>query len=508
MGRDRLTAGPLELVPGTELRREGKLLPVGHRALLVLEAMMRANGEVVSKAELIDRAWQGAAVEDGNLTVQISALRRELGLRPDGGEWIVTVPRVGYRLAADAPPAQPSGPAATGRPTLAVLPFVSLADEGSDDYFADGLVSDLITALSRFRSFAVVSRTSSFAHRHDGLDARETARRLGVRYLLEGSVRRAGKRVRVTTQLIDAHLDSHLWARSFDGELEEIFAFQDRITEAVAGLVEPQIRRTEVERARRQWPESPVAYDHFLRALPHFYARDPAGYALALDHLEHAIALEPDYALALAYASWTYPRRSLVALKMLSEQEASRCLELASAALRHGGDDPLVMAACGHSLLAIGRRRAEGLALVKRAMEENPNSVVVLLLGGICNMAAGDLDLANEAYTRAYTLCPGGMEAHECLAGIGFSHFLAGRHAEAIAWLERSRATLVDWPPTFWMLAAAQAQSGHLQEARETVAKLLEIAPHTTLEGLNVLRARMDDRFQALADGLRLAGLD
>jgi tetratricopeptide (TPR) repeat protein len=285
-------------------------------------------------------------------------------------------------------------------------------------------------------------------------------------------------------------------------------AFQDRITEAVAGLVEPQIRRTEIERARRQWPESPLAYDHFLRALPHFYARDPAGYVLALEHLERAISLEPDYALALAYASWTYPRRSLVALKMLSGEESSRCLELASAALRHGGDDPLVMAACGHSLLAVGRRRAEGLALVKRAMEENPNSVVVLLLGGICNMAAGDLGLAQEAYTRAYTLCPGGMEAHECLAGIGFSHFLAGRHAEAIAWLERSRSSLVDWPPTFWMLAAAQAQSGHVQDARETVAKLLEIVPHTTLEGLNVLRARMDDRFQALADGLRLAGLD
>lgn len=504
-----LTVGPFVLYPGRELRRDGRILAVGQRGLMVLEPMLRAEGAVVTKADLLDRAWQGMAVEEGNLTVQIAALRKELGARPDGGDWIVTVPRVGYRFAAlPAAPAMAAGPAEAGRPTLAVLPFVNFSDAEQNDYFADGLVADLITALSRFRSFAVVSRTSSFAWKGKAVDAREVARQLGVRYLLEGSVRRAGQRVRVTVQLIDATSGLHIWATSFDGELDQIFDFQDRVTESVVGLVEPQIRRAEIERLRRSWPASPVAYDHFLRALPHFYSRDPAGYLEALRHLDQAIGLEPDYAVALAYASWAYARRGVMALEFLSPAEAERCIGLARQALGYGGDDPVVMAICAHSLLVIGHMRQEALATAKRAMEANPNNVVVLVLVGICNMAAGDLDLAEEAYKRAYTLSPGGLEAYESLAGVGFTHYFRGRYETAIEWLERSRATLVDWPPTYWLLGAAQFHAGRVEDARETVRRLRQIAPHTTLAGLAVVRDRMDERFDGVPIGLAAAGLD
>lgn len=502
----RHTFGPFVLLPGRELQRNGKALAVGQRALMMLETMLEADGEVVAKSELLAKVWPGVIVEEGNISVQIAALRKELGTRADGQEWIVTVPRVGYRLARHDAPRAAEAAGESGKPTLAVLPFANLSGDASRDYFADGLVEDLITAFSRFKSFAVVSRNSSFVYRGRAVDVRQLAKELGVRYLLEGSVRLAGERVRVTAQLVDGTTGTHHWASSFDGDLGQIFDFQDRITETVVGLVEPQIRRAEIERARRKWPESPKAYDHFLRALPHFYHNDPAGYVTALEHLDQAIALEPDYAVALAYASWALARRVTVSLKALSPDEAARGLELARAALHFGEDDPMVLAICGHSLLAAGMK-AEGLATIRRAVKDNPHNVVVLVLGGICNMLAGDLDEAEACYRRAYELSPGSPEVFESLAGVGFSRFFKQDYASAIEWLEQSRATLADWPPVYWMLTASYAHLERPHEARAALRRLLEIAPHTSLAGLENVAARSDGRFVTLLDGLRKAGL-
>lgn len=486
----------------------GQPVPLGQRGLKILEVLLSASGEVVSKADLMQQAWPNTIVEDGNITVQIAALRKELGTRANGDDWIVTVPRVGYRLALDEGVEPGSTPTGGGKPTLAVLPFVNLSGDASNDYFADGIVEDLITAFSRFKSFAVVSRNSTFTYKGRAIDVRQVARDLGVRYVLEGSVRLSGEKVRVTAQLIDAATGTHHWASNFDGELGQIFEFQDRITEAVVGLVEPQLRRIEIERTRRHWPENPRAYDHLLRALPHFYSRDPALYVTALGHLEEAIKLEPDYALALAYASWSYARRGTVSLQILSSEDAARCLNLARDALRLGDDDPMVLAICGHSLLAIGHMKSEGLSIARRALSSNPNNVAVLVLVGICNMLAGDLDEAESCYRRAYQLSPGALEASESLAGIGFARFFKGDYDGAIEWLEQSRASQAEWPPTYWMLAAAYAHLGREVEARAAVERLLAFAPHTTLAGMNTIAVRSDERFASVVDGLRKAGLD
>jgi TolB-like protein len=502
--------GPFVLSPGRELRRDGTVVPIGQRALLLLETMLEARGSVVTKAEIFEKVWPGVTVEEGNITVQIAALRKELGTAPDGREWIVTVPRVGYRLLHE-PPALQAAPAAEpidhGRPNLALLPFANLSGDASRDYFADGIVEDLITALSRFKSFSVVSRYSSFAYKGRAVDVRQVARELSVRYLLEGSVRLSGETVRVTVQLVDAVSGTHLWASSYDGELGQIFAFQDRITESVVGLVEPQIRRAEIERTRRRWPDSPRAYDHFLRALPYFNARDPNGYMIALGHLNQAIALQPDYALALAYASWSYARYSTVSLTRLTDDDAKRCLEFAKSALLYGDDDPVVLVICSHSLLAIGRMPVEALATVDRALEANPNHVLVLMLSGICNMLAGDLQKAEACYRRAYQLSPGAPEASESLAGIGFVRFFERDFEAAIEWLERSRRTLSDWPPTYWILTAAYAHLDRLDEARTVLHWLLALAPHTTVEGIDIVGERTDGRFGLVAAGLAKAGL-
>ncbi len=500
------TFGPFVLLPGRELRRGGEPVALGQRALTMLETMATARGEIVTKEEILARVWPGLTVEEGNITVQVAALRKELGRRPGGEEWIVTVPRVGYRLLHD-PPEPSSSPQESGRPSIAVLPFANLSGDPSRDYFADGIVEDLITALSRFKSFAVVSRYSSFAYRNRSTDIREVARELGVRYLLEGSVRLAGERVRVTVQLVDAASGTHLWASHFDGELVQLFDFQDRITESVVGLVEPQLRRAEIERARNRWPQNPQAYDHFLRALPLFVSREPADYLTALGHLERAIALQPDYAPALAYASWSLARYGTVAMLSLDAEQAARCVELARAAIRHGDDDPVVLAICSHSLLAIGHLPTEGLALADRAIAANPHNVVVQVLGGISNVLGGDLDKAEACYRRAYNLSPGAPEASESLAGIGFARFFMRDFESAVGWLERSLATLVDWPPAYWMLTACYAHLGRLDEARATLDKLRAFAPQVSLAGIDNVGRRFDSRFDLVREGLRRTGL-
>jgi TolB-like protein/DNA-binding SARP family transcriptional activator len=506
MDETQYAFGPFVLLPGRELRRDGRVVTLGTRALAMLETLVAARGGIVTKEEILSRVWPGLTVEEGNITVQVAALRKELGTRPGGEDWIVTVPRVGYRLIHEAPAAAPQA-SDTGRPSVAVLPFVNLSGDASRDYFADGLVEDLITALSRFKSFAVVSRYSSFAYRDRATDIRQVARELGVRYLLEGSVRHSGDRVRVTVQLIDAASGTHLWASHFDGELGQLFEFQDRITESVVGLVEPQLRRAEVERTRRRWPENPQAYDHFLRALPLFNSREPDDYSLALEHLDSAIALQPDYAPALAYASWGLARHGTVALRLLTAEQAARCLDLAHAALRHGDDDPVVLAICSHSLIAIGHMHVEGLALADRALAANPHNVVVQVLGGICNMLAGDLAKAEACYTRAYALSPGAPEASESLAGRGFARFLMRDFAGAVDWLERSRATLSDWPPAYWMLAAAYAHLDRVDEAQMTLDRLRQFAPHVSLAGVRTIVERSDGRLQLAIEGLEKVGL-
>ena len=498
--------GPFVLSPGKELRRDGAVVPLGQRALALLEAMLDARGEVVTKAEILERVWPGLIVEEGNITVQVAALRKELGVRPSGEDWIVTVPRIGYRLLRDAPPVEALS--YSGKPSVAVLPFVNLSGDASRDYFADGLVEDLITALSRFKSFSVVSRYSSFAYKGRAVDVRQVARELAVRYLLEGSVRLSGERVRVTVQLVDAASGTHLWATSFDGEVGQIFEFQDRVTESIIGFAEPQIRRAEIERTRRRWPESPQAYDHFLRALPLFNSRHPADYVKARDHLDRAIELQPDYAEALAYASWSLARQATVSLQELSAAEQERCLELAHAALAVGLDDPVVLALCGHSLLGVGHMIVEGLAAIDRAMAGNPNNAVVLRLAGICNMLAGDTYKAETCSARAAQLSPGAPEAIESLALVGFSRFARGDYAAALQPMEEARTALTDWPPIYWMLTAAYSHLGRLDEARGLLERTRLLAPNLSLKTIQLVVDRSDGRLVNLTEGLRMAGLD
>ena len=394
-------------------------------------------------------------------------------------------PMRAYQVISDrsTPKTQPTSPEPASmqpvladKPSVAVLPFQNMSGDVEQEYFADGIVEDLTTALSRFGTFSVVSRSSAFVYKNRAIDLRQAAKELGVRYLLEGGVRRQDKRVRVTAKLLDAAAGSHLWAEKFDGNADDIFDFQDKITESVVGLIEPKIRLAEIERARRKRPDSLDAYDLYLRALPLVYGMDHDGYAVAIDLLKRAVKLDPDFALALAYASWALEKRLTLRLPRLGDDDEAECLALAQAALTADGDEPLVLAIVGFVTIVVGGSFETGLATVRRAVEANPNNIVALNLCGAANMLVGDIDESAALHHRALRLSPNAPDAFWSLTGIGMAELLKGNFESAINWCLRSLATFNEWPMTYWALVPSYAHLDRMDEARAALGKLLAIS--------------------------------
>jgi TolB-like protein len=488
------------------LLRDGQPVPLAHRARSVLAVLAENPGRAVSKAELMERVWPGTFVEEGNLTVQIAALRKALGETADGQSWILTVPRVGYRLLTGA--AGPSDLAADlpDRPRLAVLPFRVLGGGPDHTYFADGLAEDLITALSRFRSFAVVARTlsSSLA----GADARQAASELDVRYVLEGSVQRAGDRLRLTAHLIDTESAATLWSERFEGRLDDIFDVQDRITENVAMLVEPRIQRAEIERSRRERPGSFAVYDIYLRALAEIFSETEPGNVAALALLEKGLTLEPDNALLLTSAAWALEHRLTMGWPPLGANDRQRCADLARRGLERAGGDAVVMARCGMSLLQGAQDYDLGMAAILSAVEANPNHLMIVAQAGVAHLHCGSLDEALRLFHRATRLAAGDLGAHFALCGIANVHLIRGEFTEALAWATRAYAANPSFDPTLWMLIAANAHLGRQVEAQRYVEELRRLAPGITVAKIRSGQpAKEPERTVALLEGLRLAGL-
>jgi TolB-like protein len=485
------------------LLRDGKPVPVANRGLALIDALLAAEGQVVSKAELMDHAWPGTVVEESNLSVQVAALRKTLGTRPDGQDWIVTVPRVGYRLIRSMVAELAVG---GGKPSMAVLPFSNLSGDGNDAYFADGIVEDLTTALSRFGTFSVVSRSSAFVYKDRAIDVREAAKELGVRYVLEGGVRRSDKRLRVTAKLLDAETGLHLWADKFDGDLGDIFDFQDRIADTVVGLIEPQIRLAEIERARRKRPENLDAYDLYLRALPLVYGMDSDGFRTALELLQKAIALDPGFAIALAFTAWTLEKRLTLGLPSLGPDDRAECLRLARLALAADADEPLVIAIAGWLTIAIADDNDTGLAALRRAVVANPNNLVVLTLAGSAEMLVGDLDASLRCFQRAIRLSPNAPDAFWSLTGEGTVQLLKGNFEGAIECCQRSLATFNEWPFTYWALIPAYVHLGRMDEGRAALQRLLHLAPQTTV-ALIAGNGSFAPRWKLLTTGMEIVGM-
>jgi TolB-like protein len=483
------------------LLRDGAPAPLGQRALAVLAALAETPGRTVAKEELLARGWPGAIVEEGNLTVQIAALRKALG----DGDWILTVPRVGYRLIA--PPAE-AALAVHAVPRLAVLPFADLGGDPDQAWFADGVVAEISAALGRFRSFSVVALSSSFAYRGRAADVRQVAAELGVRYLLEGTVRRAGERLRITAELVDGETGGQLWSESLDGGLAEVFEFQDRITEAVVLVAEPNIQSAEIARSRRDRPGSVATYDIYLRALAAILSETEAGNAEAHALVLKGLEQEPRSALLLTLAGWAIEHRCAMGWPPFGPDDRRRCAAYARAALEGAGGDALIMSRCGVSLLQGAREYDWGMTLLAAGVEANPNNTAVLMQAAVGHLHCGDLDEALALARRADRLRAGDLGAHFAPCLMAHVAIIRGRYAEALDFARRAFARNANFDPTLWMLAAANAHLGRMEEARHYLAKLRELTPGVTIARIRAGQPAKDPgRIAAVLDGLRLAGL-
>ena len=489
------------------LSRDGVALTVSHRAIALLRSLAEHQGQTVSKAELSDAAWPGQIVEEGNLTVQIAALRKALGPMPDGNDWIVTVPRVGYRLLRENAPKSVQTESII-LPSLAVLPFENMSGDSEQDYFADGVVEDIITALSRFKSFAVISRNSSFAYKGKAVDVRQVASELSVRYVLEGSIRRTGDRLRISAQLVECENGQHIWAEHFDGKIGDVFDFQDRITESVATVVEPHIQKAELERSRRERPGSMAAYDLYLRALPKLSMETASDNADAYALLTEALEMEPDNPVFLALASYALGQRLTRTFATVDPNERQKSAELARRGLERAAGDAKVIAHCSMVMLHNTKDYELAMAAILSALVANPNDLLVVSRAGIAHLHCGSIEDSLDCFHRAIRLSPRDPEAHISLTGIAHAQMILGDYQEALTWAARSLALRPNFQCTYWMLIAANAQLGRTAEAQKFLAGFRKLAPGVTVASIWAGQPQKDpNRCAAILDGLRLAGL-
>ncbi len=486
------------------LRDNGMDVRLGQRAAALLQALIAADNQPVTKSTLLEAAWPGAVVEEGNLTVQIAALRKALGTRPDGQNWIVTVPRLGYRLFRGE-----AGEVASDLqtvPVLAVLPFANLGGDPEQDYFADGVVEDITTALSRFKSFAVIARNSSFFYKGRAVDVRQVASELGVRYVLEGSIRRASDQLRISTQLVDCDSGRQIWAEQYDGTVDEVFAFQDKITESVAMLVEPLIQQAEIERSRRERPGSIAAYDLYLRAVasPASETANTEAYELLSD----TIRLEPMNAVFLAQAARTLSIRSVLGWPPITPDDRETCAALITRALQHAAGDAIVLAQCGEALMHFLKDYDWAMSVLDAAVDANPNCYWVVVNAGLVNLHCGSVADSLDYFHRAIRLSPHDTYAFVPLTGIAHCHMVLGEFVEALNWATRSLTLRPNFVCTHWMLIAANAQLGRMDEARKYLAAFRKLVPGVTIASIWAGQPQKDpSRCAAILDGLRLAGL-
>jgi adenylate cyclase len=392
------------------------------------------------------------------------------------------------------------------KPSIAVLPFANMSGDLEQEYFADGMVEEIITALSRIRWLFVIARNSSFTYKGQAIDVKQVGRELGVRYVLEGSVRRGGNRVRITAQLIDATSGAHLWADRFDGSLEDVFDLQDQVAISVAGVIEPTLRQAEIERARRKRPDSLDAYDLYLRALPFAYTSMPEDADKALGFLEQAIELEPDFPVAHAIIAWCQEQRYLRG--GLNEDAKATALRHARLAIGTGGDDATALAVAG---LVIGFLEPceyeSALDAFNRSLALSNSSALALGLSALTRAWHGESAIAIEQAELALRLSPFDPLTNQRHMAIAIAQFVAGRFEESAVAANRSVQANPRFSPPYWMRAAALANLGRIDEAKTVAQRLLEVQPQFTIASITSAPFANPEILAALGHALRRVGL-
>jgi TolB-like protein len=387
------------------------------------------------------------------------------------------------------------------KPSIAVLPFANMSGDPEQEYFADGMVEEIITALSRIRWLFVIARNSSFTYKGQAIDVKQVGRELDVRYVLEGSVRKAGDRVRIAAQLIDALNGTHLWADRFDGSLEDIFELQDKVAISVAGVIEPALQAAEIRRAVERPTHDLTAYDLYLRALPHLYSWQRERNALALDLLGRAIERDPGYGIALAVAGWSYAQLHVNGWTEDPERDRRKGVDLTRRALQISPDDPDVLAIVAFVLGYFGEDIDAAIALIDRCLALNPSFARAWFASGQLRLFAGQPDVALDHFDTSLRLSPRDRQAFY-LIGIGNALFFNRRFDDAAAKLIVSLEQLPTFALTYRLLASCYAHMGRLDDAREIVTRLRAITS-VVIPDLSYLRNA--EHRELFLSGLRLA---
>jgi len=420
-------------------------------------------------------------------------------------------------VAAQIKPAIKSGPAANEetappplpeKPSIAVLPFENMSGDPEQDYFCDGMVEDIITGLSRVKWLFVIARNSSFTYKGKAVDIRQVGRDLGVRYVLEGSVRKVGARVRITGQLVNALTGGHVWADRFDGEVADIFDLQDQVTTRVVSAIAPKLEQAEIERAKRKPTESLDAYDYFLRGMAAFYQYTKPSNEEALTLFSRAIELDPDFASAYGMAARCYMQRKGFGWVADRDWEISETDRLARRAADLGRDDALALCTAGLALVVVVGALDEGAALLDRGLALNPNLAFAWHFSALTKAWLGQPEIAIEHAARAIRLSPQDPQMFAMQTATAFCHFVSGRYDKAFS----AAATALREQPNFFFGLCVGAASGAFAdrrpEAEKAMARVRQLNPTLRISNLrDFLPFGRQEDFDRWAEGLRRAGL-
>ena len=508
-----------------ELTRGSEAIAMGPQVFDLLLYLVHNRERVVSKDDLLHVVWGGRIVSESTLTSHINAVRKAIGDSGEKQRLIRTVARTGFRFVGDVREAQSDGvrpptaapakpkethelPALPGKPSIAVLAFLNLSGDPAQEYFADGIVEDITTALSRIRWLFVVARNSSFTYKGRAVDVKQVGRELGVSYVLEGSVRKAANRVRITGQLVDATSGAHIWDERFEGSLDDIFELQDQMTESVVGAIAPQLERAEIERARRKPTESLSAYDYYLHGMANLHRGSREAIDQALPLFAKAIELDHDFAPAYAMAAWCHFWRKVNGWMTDSSQEVAEGARLARRAVELGRDDAVALTRAGHALSHLGGDLDGGIALLDRALVLNPNLAAAWFLSGFLRVWHGEPDGAIEHFARAMRLSPLDPEMYRMQAGMAVAHLFARRFDTASSWAERAFSDLPSFLMVVSIIAASHALGGRMNEARQAMQHLRRLDPALRVSNLkDWLPIHRPEDLTTFVDGLRRAGL-
>jgi adenylate cyclase len=414
-----------------------------------------------------------------------------------------------YRVQTIATGSSPKSPLPLpDKPSIAVLPFENLSGDREQEYFADGMVEEIITALSRFRQLFVIARNSSFTYKCRAVDVKQVGRELGVRYVLEGSVRRAGNRVRITGQLIDTSNGAHLWADRFESGLEDVFDLQDQVTANVVGAISPKLEQAEIDRSRRKPTENLDAYDYYLRGLASLHQWTKESTEETLSNLYRAIELDPNFASAYGMAARTYVRRKAGGWITDRDHEYAEAIRLARRAADLGKNDAVALATAGFALSSIAGDHEKGKILTDQALALNPNLAWAWMFGGWARLWLGEAEAAIERFSRALRLSPNDPDSFGMYYTTALAHFFTGRYNEAVSWADRAAAEKPDIVLPVIVAAASNALVGQDEWAKRAMSQVRRIDPTLRMSNFkDLFPIQRSADFERLSEGLRKAGL-